>query len=107
MLQIILIVVLVISLSVLLGIFVLKIPILSNLPQEQKRKKEEKLSVKIKKRILNISAVKNFSWNAFLQKILSKTRIVILKIENKIGEYLSFLRKKSLRPTKKRKEKKD
>jgi len=47
----------------------------------------------IKRKLAEVSFVKDFSWNTILQKILSKTRIIILKIENKIGDQLHLLRK--------------
>ena len=39
--------------------------------------------------------LETFSWQAVIQKILSKIRIVALKVERKTGEWLSRSRKKS------------
>ena len=50
----------------------------------------------IAKKIKNHERIKDFSFEDFLHKILSKIRIVVLKTENKMSFWLSHLRKKSI-----------
>ena len=54
------------------------------------------LFTRIKHRIVNHDRVRSFSFEVFLQKILSKIRILTLKTENKMGHCLSELRIKSI-----------
>ena len=86
--------VLIVSFLVLTYLLIRKTPLLIEL-EETPSKKMENPFLKIKEKLLEVSFVKNFSWNAVLQKMLSKTRIIILKIEGKIGDQLHFLRKSS------------
>ena len=51
--------------------------------------------------------IKNFSIEKFFQKILSKTRILILKIENKISNVLQKLREKAKKKKSKEAEEKE
>lgn len=74
-----------------------KIPILVELPQTIEK---ESFIVKLRGRIRNIPFFKSFSYEIFLQKILSKIRILTLKTENKTFHWLQKLREK----TKKKKE---
>ena len=71
-----------------------KIPVLVELP-EIAPKKEEKLFEKAKKKINEISFVKSFSSEIFLQKLLSRVRILTLKTDNKTSSWLQKLREKS------------
>jgi len=73
-----------------------KIPVLVKLPVLP-QKKEEKLLLKLKGKIKILNPFKNFSFEIFLQKILSKIRILSLKSENKIGSWLQRLRERSQR----------
>jgi len=83
-----------VSFLIMLIIFYQKIPVLAEM-KIQENVNNISFWEKSKKKILEISFIKNFSWNVFLQKILSKIRIIVLKIEKKIGEFLHLLRKKS------------
>jgi hypothetical protein len=71
-----------------------KIPVLVQLP-ESVGKNQESLFLQIKKIITNINFFKKFSWYVFLQKVISKIRILTLKAENKTAQWLKELREKS------------
>jgi hypothetical protein len=51
--------------------------------------------LKLKEKIKILNPFKSFSQEVFLQKILSKIRILSLKSENKTGNWLQRLREKS------------
>lgn len=90
----------------LLGILVIlfrKIPVLVELPEERVIA-QERLFFKLRERIKNSRYFRPSYFELFLQKILSKIRILTLKTENQIAIWLQKLRKKSLR---KKEEKKD
>lgn len=79
----------------LLGIAILifrKIPVLIALPEFLPAR--EGLISKFRKKIKEIIPFKNFSYELFLQKILTKIRILVLKIENLIFRWLQKLREK-------------
>lgn len=81
-----------------LGMFVIlfrKIPILVGLPKTAERPLLNDLWQKSKEKIKNLPPLKSFSSDVFIQKILSKTRILTLRIENKIANYLQKLREKA------------
>ncbi len=86
--------VLILSFSILVFLFFRKAPQLMKFEEEISAKKDN-IFLRIRKRVANISFVKEFSWNNILQKLLSKIRVMILKIETKIGDQLHFLRKSS------------
>lgn len=69
-----------------------KIPILINLPEISALPAHDSLAAKLMKKFNAISPVKNFSYELFLQKILTKIRIFILKIENLTFHWLQKLR---------------
>ncbi len=94
MVELISLLVLIISFSVLLFFFIKKLPQLTNITKSPVEKRE-KLFFYLWQKIRNISFIKKFSWNSVLQKILSKTRIIVLRIEKRIEGYLYFLRKKT------------
>ncbi len=73
-----------------------KIPLLVELP-EVLPPKGESVSSKLRKKIKEFNPLKNFSYEVFLQKILSKIRILSLRSESKIGSWLQKLREKSQR----------
>lgn len=80
-----------------IGIIVIlfrKIPFLAELP-EQKIRRQLKFFNILKKGIGNNSFLKTISLETFLQKILSKIRVLTLKMESKIGFWLQRLREKS------------
>lgn len=73
-------------------IVIRKIPVLVALPEISITK--EGLISRFGKRIKEILPFKNFSYELFLQKILIKIRILVLKIENLIFHWLQKLREK-------------
>lgn len=90
--------------SSLIGIGVIlfrKIPVLVELPDYKSSNVLISFPVKwyknLKEKIKNISFFKSFSSGVFLQKILSKIRILSLKVENKIAFWLQKLRERSLK----------
>ena len=76
-----------------------KIPVLVALPKTTKKPGENFLPL-LKNKIGNSSFVKSLSVEIFLQKILSKIRILTLKAESKIAFWLQRLRERSLQRTK-------
>ena len=72
-----------------------KIPILIELPENTKDSQKEKFYSKLKERIKNLPGLRSFSSDIFLQKILSKVRILSLKTENKTFKWLQNLRNKA------------
>ena len=87
----------------LLGMVVIlfrKIPVLVELPEVSPRKKRQKAPGFFQKGIEKIKKsgpFKSFSYEIFLQKILSKVRILSLKTENRTFSWLQKLREKSKR----------
>jgi len=88
-------IVLFISIVGLGGIIYRKIPVLVNLPVISGSLENETFVVKLKKKIKKINFLKNFSSEIFLQKILSKIRILALKVEHKTSNLLQELREKN------------
>lgn len=87
----------VILLTSFLGMVVIiyrKIPVLVELP-EILPEKGESIVLKLKEKIKILNSFKNFPYEIFLQKILSKIRILFLKAENKTFNWLQRLREKS------------
>lgn len=85
-----------------LGIGILifrKIPVLVKLPDSNLPATPTFSPVYLYKKLIekikNIPGLKSFSFEIFLQKLLSKTRILTLRIENKIANYLQKLREKA------------
>lgn len=66
-----------------------KLPLVSELPETVLGQKEPLAKIK------NLLPVKGFSSEIFLQKMLSKIRILTLKTENKTSNWLQKLREKS------------
>lgn len=77
--------------------FVSKMPALAELPRTTPVLEEGKTSfvAKLPGGAKILSLVKNFSFELFLQKILSRFRVLVLKIENRTAGWLEALRKKS------------
>lgn len=73
-----------------------KIPLLVELP-EVLPEKGESVGSKLKKKIKEFSPFKNFSYEVFLQKLISKIRILTLKTDSKTSGWLQRLREKSQR----------
>ena len=71
-----------------------KMPVLVELP-EVLPEKGEPVSSKLKRKIKEFNPFKKFSYEIFLQKLLSKIRILSLKSENKTGSWLQRLRERS------------
>ncbi len=76
-----------------------KIPILLNLPETTTIERKESLILRLKSRIGNISIFRNFSYELFLQKILTKIRILILRTENMTFLWLQKLRENNKKRT--------
>ncbi len=91
MIQIICISFLVVSFLVIIFIFCKKIPHLTEVEGSKKSNKNYSISVFFK-RIKSLPLIQNFSWHGILLKFLSKVKIGILKIENKLNSCLSKLR---------------
>lgn len=97
MLEIAALIILIVSFLGMLVIFVRKIPTLVALPTEDRTSKDS-LFLKLRDRFWvtrNSHPFKSFSFEIFLQKILSRARILILKIERKIADCLQKMREKS------------
>ena len=85
----------------LLGIGVIiwrKIPLLIRLP-ENLAKEDEPFSLKLKQKTEKLSPFKNFSYEIFLQKFISKIRILSLKTDKQTFNWLQKLREKSKKRT--------
>ena len=74
------------------GMIVRKIPILSTLPKTIKGDRQEGLFLKLKRGTRKILPFKNFSYELFLQKVLTKVRILSLRTDNKTSTLLQKLR---------------
>ncbi len=72
-----------------------KIPVLMNHPEISFPKEEGKFFPKLKEKIKILNPWKSLSYEVFLQKILSKARILSLKAENKTFSWLKRLRMKA------------
>lgn len=70
-----------------------KIPVLVALP-ELLSEKGESFSLKLKKKIKELNPLKNFSYEIFLQKLISKIRILTLKTDSQTFNWLQKLREK-------------
>ena len=71
-----------------------KIPALLELPEVLPSKKTESLTFKLRNKIKELNPFKNFSYEIFLQKVLTKIRILILKIENMTLNWTKGLKEK-------------
>ena len=93
MIEIIAIIILICS---LLGIGVIvwrKIPLLVEMP-EVLPEESESTSLKLKKKIKEFLPFKNFSYEIFLQKFISKIRILTLKTDNQTFNWLQKLKER-------------
>jgi len=84
----------ILSLSGALFIAYQKIPLLVNLPIGAGKESNQSWFLKIKNKIKNIGFVKNFSYDIFLQKILSRVKVLTLRADNKTSNWLQDLRQK-------------
>jgi MinD-like ATPase involved in chromosome partitioning or flagellar assembly len=92
-------IVIVIFFGGLLGIVVIlirKIPVLVSLPVRKKKTKESSFP-KIKEKIIALNPLKYIPSEIFLQKVLSKVRVLTIKLENKTAIWLKQLREKAKR----------
>ena len=75
-----------------------KMPALCKLPEQDFRFAfGNSLTVRVRGGMKRIPIVKNFSYELYLQKMLSKFRILSLKTESKTGNWLEKLRQRSCR----------
>lgn len=74
------------------GMIVGKIPTLSTLPKTIKGDRQAGLFLRLRRGIRKISPLKNFSYEVFLQKVLTKVRILSLRTDNKTSTLLQKLR---------------
>jgi len=81
-----------------------KIPVLAELPEVPARAIRKDTLSKLKEKIKVLNPFKSFSYEIFLQKLLSKIRILSLKTDNKTFNWLQKLRE---RAQKKKTEKSD
>ncbi|MBZ9571903.1 hypothetical protein KJA15_00990 [Patescibacteria group bacterium] len=73
-----------------------KIPVLRKLPEIETRGFDlENNFLRLKEKVKTLNPFKNFSTEIFLQKILSKIRILTLKTESKTATWLQKLRERS------------
>ena len=93
--EIIPIIILLVSLFAVLTIIFRKIPILAELPEISEGHVKEAPWFKIKNRIRVFRIFHSFSFETFLQKILSKIRILTLRTDNKTSNLLQKLREKA------------
>lgn len=81
-----------------LGIFVIlfkKIPVLVEMPKTGQRPVLVDFWYWLKEKIKNLPPIKSFSPEIFVQKVLSKIRVLTLRIENKTANSLQKLREKA------------
>jgi len=102
MLELIAVIILVCSFIGMGVIIFRKIPVLLTLPEILLQK--ESFISKLKERLKKLNPFRNFSYEIFLQKILTKVRILSLRTDNKTFNWLQKLREKA---QKKKTEKKD
>jgi hypothetical protein len=72
-----------------------KIPILAEMSELAEGHKKESLASKIKEGFKSLPLIRDIFSGIFLQKTLSKIRVLTLKIESKIAGWLQKLRVKS------------
>lgn len=72
-----------------------KIPVLVKLPKVVEKDEKKNLILVIKNKVKEIEFIKDFSYEMFLQKILSKIRVLTLKTDSRTSNWLQKLREKS------------
>ena len=77
------------------AIILRKIPVLVKLPEILPQKEKGKLFSKLKEKIKILNPFKSLSSEIFLQKILTKIRIMSLKTDNKTFNWLQKLRERT------------
>lgn len=71
-----------------------KIPVLADLPETKEQEKESGFP-RLKNKIASAAFIGDFDPLKFLQKVLSRVRILTMKIENKTSDWLKKLRTKA------------
>ncbi len=94
-LELITVIILVLSLLRMATILLRKITILVKLP-EIPEESQKTLVLKIKNGVKTLPGVRGFDYELYLQKILSKIRVLTLKTENKTGGWLEKLRQRTI-----------
>ena len=74
-----------------------KLPALVELPEMPSQFDFKKIPLKLKEKIVILNPFKNFSNEIFLQKVVSKTRILALRMESKMSHWLQKLREQAQR----------
>ncbi len=72
-----------------------KIPVLVRLPEVPSLKKKDGFALLVIRKVKKLSFFKNLSYDIFLQKMLSRIRILTLKTDNKTFNWLQKLREKT------------
>lgn len=72
-----------------------KIPVLTELPETSPKFSLKTKFIKAKEKIKGLKYLRSISFEVFLQKALSKIRILTLKIESKTAHWLQKLREKA------------
>ena len=84
------------SLSGMLVFIYLKLPVLVALPESSKKSSNAReIWLEMKKIAGRAPILKTFSFELFLQKVLSRIRILTLKAEHKTANWLQKLREKT------------
>ncbi len=91
MLELIALIILLGSMAGIAIIIFRKMPVLSSLPESPE---SVGFIARLKKKASRLNPLKNFSYEIFLQKVLTKLRILSLKADNKTFNWLQALRKR-------------
>jgi ribosomal protein L30/L7E len=92
--EIIAILILASSLGTIVAMFIKKAAALKALPAASSCGAKEALASKLKAGVKKIPVLNNFSYELFLQKMLSRFRVLSLKTESKTSKWLEMLRQK-------------
>jgi hypothetical protein len=87
-----------IFISSFLGMVVIlfpKIPVLAGLPED--KTPQNSLTLRIKQAVKKLPGSDKFDYEMYLQKLLSKVRVLTMKTENKTGNWLERLRQKAIK----------
>ncbi len=93
MVEIILAIILFVSLLGLCVILSRKIPVLTGLPEAPKS--GEPLAVRLRKQVQTLPGSDTINYELYLQKLLSRIRVLTMKTEQKTGIWLEKLRKRN------------
>lgn len=92
MIELIFIIILICSLFGIAVILLRKVPVLAELPEIPVRFPKVK---EVKEKIRNFLGIRDFSYELYLQKILSRIRVLTLKTDSKTSGWLERLRQKN------------